>query len=466
MAFSIGNVDNRISTQSCSQQELNRATDDHNRSILENKIYSDIKHKEFADQVKNHLLDDMSDLERDMFDKNDFPDRTIEKISSISLTNAGEETHGRGKVPLFIDIEFDVDAEIKDETDLRIIYKPRSLGPDKIVDNVTSRINGRNPRAILDKEDHGYDSCIEGSTLGKKPLPYSGQTDFSSKKLEDFCLDRDSAVVKDVTIRKENANLMLILKELGIEDTHKENFIADKDLRLHFIDAEVHGTKTSADTSEICEKIENNCPDLDLNKHKEFIKDEKDKLQTMESRVILCSTNFYTGPYAYSVNTDVGNVEVLLEESKPTSFDDEEEKLQFLHSQLKIRQRLGLANFMHEKGLITFEEGQENISLNDLEHKMKEALREDSLSALDEELKNEREGFDGVPAFYFNPQKNCLRLPLQGTEIQFKELEAIAQEEMTKSPEGMLEQPQEALERELSDPTLERVSQQEVQLGR
>ena len=83
MAFSIGNVDNRISTQSCSQQELNRATDDHNRSILENKIYSDIKHKEFADQVKNHLLDDMSDLERDMFDKNDFPDRTIEKISSI-----------------------------------------------------------------------------------------------------------------------------------------------------------------------------------------------------------------------------------------------------------------------------------------------------------------------------------------------------------------------------------------------
>ena len=452
MAFSIGNVDNRISTQSCSQQELNRATDDHNRSVIEKMIYSRIKHQEFADQVKNHLINDMSDLKSYMF-----PDRTIQEISSISLENAGGETHGGGKVPLFTDIKF------KDDTELRIVYKPRSVGPDQIVENVTSRINGRNPRAILDKEDHGYDSCIEGSTLGKKPLPLSDQPDFSSKKLADFCLARDSAVVKDVTIRKENANLMLILKELGIEDTHKENFIADEDLRLHFIDAEVHGTKTSADTSEICEKIENNCPDLDLNKHKEFIEDEKGKLQTMESRVILCSTNFYTGQSEYFVNTDVGNVEVVLEESKPKSFADDEEKLQ---SQLKIRQRLGLANFMHEKGLITFEKGQEKISLNDLEDKMKEALPEDSLSALDKELKNEREDFDGVPAFYFNPQKNCLRLPLQGTEIQFKELEAIAQEEMTKSPEGMLEQPQEALERELSDPTLERVSQQEVQLGR
>lgn len=206
--------------------------------------------------IKKHLKNDIKKL------KNEYE---FNEFGSIEIEKAGKETHCGGKVALYLIFNINKDEKIE------LVYKPRSLLPDFYLENAMEKVTKIKRRKILCCEDHGYDFKIKG----KPP-----------KKLTDI-------VNKEISKVSHNAQLILVLKILGIEDTHPDNFLIDDDNNLHCIDAEVHHTKIALNLNELCSAVYGKDLESESQKCEQVINEEKSELENLPTRLVICSTHYF-----------------------------------------------------------------------------------------------------------------------------------------------------------------------------
>jgi lantibiotic modifying enzyme len=220
--------------------------------------------EEYAKEVKSNIAKDLQDIKSIFNIKGE--------IENIEIKKAGDETHYNGKVALILDFKI-----INQQEHIKIVYKPRSIEPERILEELLSKVNTTEKRAMLSLCDHGYDSFIKG-----KPMV---ENNFSMK------------VFRLCQQNLENANLILALNHMGFEDAHHKNFLLDDEGKLYFIDAEVYQTLISINVEDII-SINEDMPNDHFPKTNEstienLAKEAKDELKKIPTRVVFCSSEIY-----------------------------------------------------------------------------------------------------------------------------------------------------------------------------
>lgn len=343
------------------------------------------------------------------------------EVKSVDIKQAGSETHYNRKVPLFL--EFTICAK---QEPIKIVYKPRSVEPEIILEDLLSRINATKIRPILNCDNiHGYDSFIEGNVLKGTWREFASQV---------------CALCSEKT---ENANLILALKHLGIEDTHPENFLLDNNNQLHFIDAEVYQTLMAANVDDIYsigEKVEEpkkvekldllanflgnikptfvssgstiksegsfeekTFPKVNEKAIIELAKEAKIKLQNIPTRLVICSTQLYATPgYPISYVT-IG----------PVTISNVKDGFSCYHT-------AKLAEFLNKHNFIKFEKKDDFKSIqNKISNAFDTKNPIDKINAEIKEadaLKDQGE----LPAFRFHLSEKWIECPLTQQKLQLK----------------------------------------------
>ncbi|MCB1068414.1 MAG: DUF4135 domain-containing protein, partial [Simkania sp.] len=234
---------------------------------------------QYLEEVVNHIKNDFPEIQK-VFSVNGL-------VNSIHIGKAGNETHYGGKSPLFLTLK------LNDAKELKLVYKPRSLDPEIILEQALSSIDGRPPRQMLSRENRGYDLRIEGDHI-KTNNGKIAEGEYFITEIVKLCIQD-----------KANQNLVLALKFMGFEDIHGENFILDANGRLHFIDAEVFQTNMSVNVDDICcYRGTPNIPDDPPfpsnpeieNQIKNLTQKYQEQLKQIPTRLVICSTQTYALP--------------------------------------------------------------------------------------------------------------------------------------------------------------------------
>ncbi|WP_316359357.1 DUF4135 domain-containing protein [Candidatus Neptunichlamydia sp. REUL1] len=336
----------------------------------------------FFEEVKGHIKQDCSEIVRTFF-----PECLgLEVLSKIKMEIAGDETHFGGKKSLFLTFTV-ADKEI------RLVYKPRSLIPDQILENVLHEVCQKELRPMLDCGDHGYDSRLQGIEI-----PVSKFTSEMRNKVNQAHMS--------------TVDLVTVLHHMGFEDTHNENFILDGHGNLHFIDPEIFCTKIAVDMEGIYKGVKGLLKrDTSFQERVDSITSacvaaKKELMENCPTRVIFCDTATYiTGtpnPILGDPKIKIGKT-VLATENIPNGFDG-------LH-------KAYLGKFLAENGFIKVPK--KNQSFDVIVATIKAAFQEDdALEKIKEEvdksfeLRKEMGCANEVPAFRFHLKAQYIQCPL------------------------------------------------------
>jgi len=348
--------------------------------------------QEYRQEVMNHIRQDLTDIKQG-FSING-------GIDSIRIEKAGNETHYGGKSPLFLTINFHGNKELK------LVYKPRSLAPELILEQALQSIDGRVPRPMLDKKDHGYDWRIQGDHIQNKNSGKIATGDSFISEVAKLCCEK-----------KANKNLILALKCMGFEDIHGENFLLDADRMLHFVDAEVFQTNMSVNVDDICsyQGTPNtpNDPSFPLDQDAEdFIREitqqaQKD-LRQIPTRLVICSSQTYAIPTPFFMKDSLVIGKCHLKGLKRVDFKE-------YHTAF-------FAKFLFENGYIDVKESD---NLETIKEKINEIFATpqplgkinaelDAVAAIKQQNPGE------LPAFRFHLSEKWIECPLTGERLQLK----------------------------------------------
>lgn len=374
------------------------------RRVLEETPIPNNIYPVFFNEVKQHLESDFNEIVQTFF-----VDHDPRVLTKVEITKAGDETHYGGKVALFLTFSFN------DNQTLKVLYKPRSLVPDKILEEVLCDVSqltqqSKKPRQMLLKSDYGYDQYIAGKIIEENEFTNWINTEVKFNKNIDII------------------NLVMVLNFLGFEDVHNQNFILDSKNQLHFIDAEVFNTKVSINMSEVQNLIsktsgKSNSYFNSSDSFKEYqsrveqiSKTYKEKLNQHETRLIVIATSDFPKSFS-SLNFDeqqaLRRKKIKIGNATFTKISD-----------FKIFHMLNLGSFLHLNGFIKIEKSD---LINDIENKINNAFNENNILQLIDEEIEASEQFkkmhticDEVPVFHFNFNRKMIKCPLTKRELYLR----------------------------------------------
>ncbi|MDX8430837.1 MAG: DUF4135 domain-containing protein [Candidatus Algichlamydia australiensis] len=339
---------------------------------------------DYLAEVKGHIIADQNRLINLYSNQHD-------RIETIEIEKAGEETHFKGKVALFLKI-----TTFQNKT-IRLVYKPRKLDPEKHLEDCIEELTGRSKRRMLLCDTYGYDFFIEGTSL--KGL--SGK--LLCKRLIELC------ELNDI-----NKKTISILHKIGFEDTHGENFIVteDNNLYLYFIDAEVYQTKTSVNIESVYQELEEQgCFAQEDENTKERIEHYRNLVKTTPTRLILCNTQTYQLFY------------ITKKFNKPFNFKNLSVKEVLIQggSTLLEHHTARLAQFLYINGFIELENG---MSFSEISKVVSNSFEdENAIDLIEKELDASREVKSDVPVFYFHLIDCLVECPITGRKLPLKKRE-------------------------------------------
>jgi|JI10StandDraft_1071094.scaffolds.fasta_scaffold20163_4 hypothetical protein len=240
----------------------------------------------YIKEIMEHISGDQALLSKEFDFKGE--------LKRVNIKRAGNETHYGGKVSLFLTLETDQEV-------VKIVYKPRSVVPEKCLEEVLATINEEPSRKIVDCGNYGYDTFMEGFPLKKLN---------SDGPLSGYALT--SKLVELANKNPKNRNLILVLKYMGFEDTHGGNFLLDRNGHLYFIDAEVYQTKVSVNVDDVYNQKENQFEKgfpkdtaLEERIQKEVAPFIIRLRQEVPTRLVVCSTQIYAFPVPFFMPSTV-----------------------------------------------------------------------------------------------------------------------------------------------------------------
>lgn len=329
---------------------------------------------EFMNEIKTHICNDASNLHSTF--------NLSATISKVYIEPTLGETHFIGKKTVFLTLE------THDGQKHRLVYKPRSVLPEKYLEECLFSIHRKPLRPILDCGKYGYDTFIKENIFHKKK---------HNDNLMNFLLKASK--------KNENRILITVLYQAKIEDIHLDNFIIDDDGLLHFIDAEVFQTNYTSNINNIYKnKKFKKIADLEENLHIDKL---IELLSNIPSRLVIFSSN----QYAYD---DKSKLKVKIGDKifENCTFEDH----QFLSlTKYLIKNNLLILNCINEEITIEniklevnniFEEdniyGRMSVELAKIQHCQKYGIKKE------------------LPLFYIHKKENWIEFPITEVKIKLK----------------------------------------------
>lgn len=344
-----------------------------------------IHYRKYLHEVMYHITNDLKEIQQ-VFEFSG-------EVTNVDIKVAGAETHRGGKNPLFLEFTTFSNQKVK------LVYKPKSVLPEILLEDLMGQISSRTPRKLLNRETYGYDFHIQGTKFEKKDI-------INFDKLKSYC---DVSCMGNVAL--ENIALVRSLAALEIEDTHLENFIIDSEDRLHFIDAETYQTGISVNLKEFVYGSDSSSEDEissqpNTNEERLVLKLKdtapgiKERLSNHPTRLVICSTEDFSMPGLRPKSIFIDEIEIVgldrLKDYITACFG----KFLFVKREINVTEK------------VTFEI---------LKQQVISSIGENGLAKIHAELDSSQELRDKnileLPSFYFHLKEKWIECPLIGERV-------------------------------------------------